>query len=145
MSAQREIGAAWRRIYDLDRVPVAEVNPRDIPRLPGVYAWFSGDAPVYAGKASGKGGLRGRLSKHLATDLDLSRSSLRRNVAEHLLGIPTTVTRQRPTQMTKEDIAVVNAWIHRLALCWLVMPSSETAVTFERQLLGEWMPPLSYR
>jgi hypothetical protein len=127
------------------RLLASDVELRAVPADPGVYAWFRNESPIYAGKASGKEGLRSRLGNHLATGLDLSRSSLRRNVADHLLGIPTEVTRQRPPRVSPEDVAAINGWIHRLSLCWLVLPTADEAVTFERVLLQEWMPPLSRR
>ena len=110
-----------------------------------MYAWFRHSDPIYAGKASGRGGLRERLGKHLGVGLDLSRSSLRRNVAEHLLSIPTSVSRQRPSAMTAEQVSMVNAWIQELELSWLEFPTQAEAVAFERELLHEWMPPLAKR
>jgi hypothetical protein len=103
------------------------------------------ETPVYAGRASGSGGLRERLGKHLGVGTDLSRSSLRRNVAEHLLGIPTAVSRQRPSLVTKDQADQVNAWIDTLDLTWLVFSTPTEATAFERLLLGEWMPLLSKR
>lgn len=129
----------------LARVQARDVAVRSIPGGPGVYAWFKSSDPIYAGKASGKGGLRERLGKHLGVGLDLSRSSLRRNVAEDLLGVPTSASRQRPSAMTSEQASLVNAWIQELALSWLEFPTPAEAVAFERELLREWMPPLSKR
>jgi hypothetical protein len=88
------------RMVELPRRLMPDIEISSIPEKPGVYAWFSFAGPIYAGKASGSGGLRDRLGKHRGVGLDLSRSSLRRNVAEHLLGIPTSVSRQRPSVMT---------------------------------------------
>jgi hypothetical protein len=107
--------------------------------------WFGSDAPVYAGKASGRGGLRDRIGKHLGLGTDLSRSSLRRNVAEHLLGIPTSVSRQRPSAIRTDEADQVNAWISALELAWVEFATPAEAIAFERSLLAEWMPPLSKR
>ena len=87
----------------------------------------------------------GRLAKHLGVGLDLSRSSLRRNVAEHVLNIPTSVTRRRPSSMTLEQVATINAWIRDLEVTWIELPTNAEAIAFERELLREWMPPLSKR
>lgn len=138
-------GPAWTRMVALQRYPCRDIPLKSVPQDPGVYAWFDSDEPVYAGKASGAGGLRGRLSKHLGLSIDLSRSSLRRNVAEHLLGIPTSVSRQRPSLVTAEQVAEINEWIGKLEVAWLISPTSAEAVAFERLLLGEWMPSLSKR
>lgn len=138
-------GPAWTRILGLPRVLVPEIEVRAVPDRPGVYAWFRFSEPIYAGKASGGGGLRERVGKHLGVGLDLSRSSLRRNVAEHVLGVPTSVSRQRPSVMTSEQVSVINEWIRELEVTWLVFPNPGEAVAFERELLLEWMPPLSKR
>jgi hypothetical protein len=130
---------------DLPRLLASAVEKRAIPESPGVYAWYRLADPIYGGKASGIGGLRDRLGKHLGNGLDLSRSSLRRNVAEHLLEIPTSVTRQRPSVMTTGQVAEINAWVGELSVTWLVLPTSKDAIVFERELLAEWMPPLSKR
>jgi hypothetical protein len=129
----------------LPRVLACEIDVRSIPYSPGVYAWFRSSEPVYAGKASGIGGLRDRLGKHLGVGLDLSRSSLRRNVAEHLLDIPTSVSRKRPSVMRSDQVSMINGWIGELEVAWLEFPTPGEAVTFERKLLREWMPPLSKR
>jgi hypothetical protein len=125
------------------RVLVHDIEVKSIPVEPGVYAWFRSGEPVYAGKASGSGGLRERLGKHLEVRLDLSRSSLRRNVAEHLLSVPTAVSRRRPSMMTSDQVSTINEWICELEVAWLTFPTPAEAVAFERQLLHEWMPPLS--
>ena len=132
-------------MVELRRYPCRDVPLKSVPQDPGVYAWFDSEAPVYAGKASGGGGLRDRLGKHLGLGVDLSRSSFRRNVAEHLLGIPTSASRQRPSIVTAEQAAAVNQWIGALEVAWLVFSTSAEAIAFERLLLGEWMPPLSKR
>ncbi len=100
-------GAAWSRITGLPRVRVADIEIKSVPQGPGVYAGFRSEEPINAGKASGSGGLRERLSKHLGIGLDL-RSSLRRNVAEHVLNIPTSVSRQRPSMMTSQQVLTIN-------------------------------------
>lgn len=82
---------------------------------------------------------------HLGVGMDLSRSSLRRNVAEHLLGIPTSASRQRPSVMTNEQVLATNEWIRALEVSWLEFQAAAEAIAFERELLGEWMPPLSKR
>ena len=138
-------GPAWRRILELPRVLVPEIEVRSVPASPGVYAWFRSSEPIYAGKASGRGGLRERVGRHLGIGPDLSRSSLRRNVAEHVLDVPTSVSRQRPSVMTAEQVSRINDWIRELEVTWLEFPTPVEAVEFERELLREWMPPLSKR
>lgn len=126
-------------------VLVTEIELRAVPDGPGVYAWFKSSEPIYAGKASGGGGLRKRIGMHLGVGPDLSRSSLRRNVAEHVLGVPTSVSRQRPSVMSSEQVSKINEWIRELEVSWLEFPIPAEAVAFERELLREWMPRLSKR
>ena len=47
--------------------------------------------------------------------------------------------------MTAQQVSRVNDWIRGLEVSWLELPTSVGAVAFERELLGEWMPPLSKR
>ncbi|WP_436793488.1 hypothetical protein [Actinospongicola halichondriae] len=141
-----EGSTAWQTMLTADRKAAADLDPDTIPTSPGVYAWFRDDAPVYAGRAVAKYGLKGRLKRnHLATGLDLSHSSFRRNVCEHLLGIATSVTRQRPTVMTEEQVSVVNAWIRECDVTWVTFETGDEAKDFEKTLLGDWMPPFSKR
>ena len=99
-------GPLWARIRAQERHPVRALEASDIPSAMGIYVWFRDGEPVYAGRAVATDGLRGRVwRKHMATGLDLSHSSFRRNVCEHILGVPTSVSRQRPTVMTEEQVA----------------------------------------
>ena len=91
------------------RVSYANADP--LPAEPGVYAWFRDGQPVYAGVETGRQGLRGRLRKYRSQGNDLSRSSLRRNMAEHLLGLPITVSHRRPSQVLTDQVNVVNDWL----------------------------------
>lgn len=106
------LGDNWRRLLAAPRVAAATLMAEDLPATPGVYVWLRDGKPVYAGRALTKGGLRTRVGRrHLDTSLDLSHSSFRRTVCEHLLGIPTAVSRQRPSVMTEDQVATVNDWI----------------------------------
>ena len=145
MGPDSALGPAWTRMLELPRMPVRNIEAKSVPAEPGVYAWFRSEDPVYAGKASGSGGLRERLGRHLGVGLDLSRSSLRRNVAEHLLSVPTADSRRRPSIMTSDQVSTINEWIRELEVTWLALPTPADAVELERQLLQEWMPPLSKR
>lgn len=132
-------------MLELPREAVPEVKVRSIPDGPGVHAGFRSGTPIYAGKSCGAGGLRGSVGKQLGVGPDLSRSSLLRNVAEHVLGVPTSVRRRRPSVMTTQQVATVNAWIQELEVAWMGLPAPDEAIAFERERLGEWMPPLSKR
>lgn len=145
MNVDSEAGPAWKQMLQRPRAIGRKIETKSIPESAGVYAWFRSSEPVYAGRAIGSGGLRERLRKHLATGRDLSRSSLRRNVAEHVLGVPTSVSRARPSVMTSDQVVTVNQWIGNLEVAWIEFATPVEAAAFERTLLQEWMPPLSKR
>ena len=92
----------WAALLSAPRLTAATLSSGEIPRSPGVYAWLQDGECVYVGKASN---LRTRLSTHLSTSLDLSRSTLRASVAVKTLGVTRKHTRSRPTVMTPEQIA----------------------------------------
>jgi hypothetical protein len=139
-------GDHWQRLLDAPRSPAGTVGLADLPTSPGVYAWFRDGEPIYAGRALTKGGIRTRVGRrHLDTSADLSHSSFRRNVCEQLLGIPTGVSRRRPSVMTVEQVAAVNEWIASCEVAWITFDDAEEAKAFERVLLAEWKPPLSKR
>lgn len=124
----------------------ADLAKDEVPTSPGVYAWYHTAEPVYSGRAIGKDGLQGRIwANHLKTGNDLSRSSFRRNVCEYLGIAPTSTTRLRPTVMTPEDVARVNAWIRECHVAWIEFAADTEASGFEIALHAEWMPPLSKR
>lgn len=130
----------WDVVLRQPRRPAAEVRRSDIPHGPGVYAWFRGDDCVYVGKASD---LRSRLSTHLGTSLDLSRSTLRSWVAVREIGISRADTRRRPTIMTSEQVAIVTSWIRACDLAWVLAASQEDAALLESRLLAAWRPPIN--
>lgn len=140
------MGPLWTAMNTRQRQPANELSRRDVPQAPGVDAWYHDDEPVYAGRALGTSGLRGRVwANHLATGADLSRSSFRRNVCEHLAIAPTSTTRIRPSVMKESEVAAVNEWVRSCEFAWTVCGTSDEASRLERELLAEWKPPLSRR
>jgi len=128
------------------RRAAASLTRNGIPTRAGVYAWYRDSEPVYSGRALGRDGLQGRIWKnHLKTSKDLSRSSFRRNVCEHLGIAPTSRTTVRPTLMTAADIEPVNRWIRECEVAWIECQSADEAEDLEKALHAEWMPPLSRR
>jgi hypothetical protein len=128
------------------RHAAAELKSSDVPETVGVYAWYHDGEPIYAGRAIGVEGLHGRVWKdHLAKGPDLSRSSFRRNVCDHLGIADTTVTKSRPTRLTADDVEPVNRWILGCEVAWIEFVTVKEARDFEKRLLVEWMPPLSRR
>ena len=95
-------GNLWQRMNNQPRRSAASIARNDVPAQPGVYAWYRDGVAVYSGRALGAEGLKGRIwGNHLKTGEDLSRSSFRRNVCEHLGIAPTSTTTIRPTVMTE--------------------------------------------
>jgi len=137
-------GDLWEWMNAQPRRAAASLTGKDIPTRPGVYAWYREAEPVYSGRALGGDGLHGRIWKnHLKTGNDLSRSSFRRNVCEHLGIAPTSKTTVRPTLMTAADVELVNRWIRGCHVAWIECQSAAEAEALERELHAEWMPPLS--
>ena len=79
----------------------------------------------------------------MAKGPDLTRSSFRRNVGEHLGIANTTVSRIRPTRLSATEVEPINAWIRDCEVAWIEFDSVEGAKGYELGLLAEWMPPLS--
>lgn len=115
------------------------------PTAPGVYAFYRGGAAVYVGRAVTESGIRSRLRTHTATGVDLSHSSFRRNVAEHLGVAPTSVTRARPPQLTLEQVEPVNKWISGCTIRWVEATTVDEARQLEEDMKAEWKPPLTKR
>jgi hypothetical protein len=131
---------------DMPRHVAARLSERDIPSTPGVYAWYRDAQPIYSGRAIGRHGIRTRIwSDHLKTGSDLSRSSFRRNVCEHLGIAPTSKTKARPTLMTAVEVEPVNQWILGCEVAWIECGSPAEAETLEKMLHAEWTPSLSRR
>lgn len=131
---------AWQEIRRVARVPASALSPRDIPTSPGVCVWFHGDEPVYIGEAGGEFGLRQRLMDHLATGSDLSRSTLRATIAVVELGVDRSTARARPSVLTADQIAAVNAWLSSCEVGWIECSTSSDAHAMKRTLLNSWRP-----
>jgi len=130
----------WDAVLARPRQSAATVQRGDLPKAPGVYAWFRDGECVYLGKASN---LRSRLGTHLGTSLDLSRSTLRSWVAVRELNLTREYTRRRPTVMTDGQVAIVTQWIRGCDLAWITTASSADATSLEDQLLAAWRPPIN--
>lgn len=140
------MGPLWKLMSDQPRLAASMMTSSNVPKSYGVYAWFRDGGPVYAGRAVGAQGLHERVWRnHMATGADLSRSSFRRNVCDHLSVADTSVTKVRPTLLTADDVEPVNAWIRECEVSWIEFETVNEAKDFERRLLAEWMPPLSRR
>ncbi|WP_411910658.1 GIY-YIG nuclease family protein [Actinotalea sp. M2MS4P-6] len=133
----------WDEVRAITRRPVEGLSARDIPNAPGVYVWFREGEPVYVGEARGAGGLRGRLRAHLATGVDLSRSTLRASVAVKELGISRAHARSRPSHVTPDQVEAVNRWLRSCDLGWVTCDTADGAHELEARLRAEWLPPLN--
>lgn len=139
-------GTWWEQMDSQSPQAVAGLDPATVPPAPGVYAFYRSGEPVYVGRAIASGGLRRRLkNQHLKTDNDLSWSAFRRNVAEHLGIAPSTVTKQRPPQLTDDQVAPINDWVAGCQVRWIACASEKEASDLEVALKNEWKPPLTKR
>lgn len=132
-------GPSWDRVYQQQRQWGREVGESSISARSGVYAWFRDGTCVYSGRAVGGTGLRRRIwNGHLGTVPDLSRSSFRRNLCEHLGIAASPVTRQRPTRMTASQIDPDKRSIRECGVAWIECRTEHEAKAFEQALLAEF-------
>lgn len=59
------------------------------------------------------------------------------------LGVDRTTARRRPTVMTAEDTAIVNAWLRECELGWIECQTAVETHALESALRSEWLPPLN--
>ncbi|MEU4455264.1 GIY-YIG nuclease family protein [Nocardioides sp. NPDC023903] len=130
----------WAALLSATRFATGTLSRGEIPRSPGVYAWFHDGECVYVGKASN---LRRRIGTHLSTSLDLSRCTLRASVAVKTLGVTRKHARSRPTVMTVEEIAVVTAWFATAEVNWLECETRDEAHALKGRLLESWTPEMN--
>jgi hypothetical protein len=130
----------WAALLSATRFATDTLSRGEIPRSPGVYAWFHDGECVYVGKASN---LRTRIGTHLSTSLDLSRCTLRASVAVKTLGVTRKHARSRPTVMTVEEIAVVTAWFATAEVNWLECETRDEAYALKGRLLESWTPEMN--
>jgi len=124
--------ARWKALLAEPSRLVADLVKLDLPSAPGVYLWRHKGRPVYVGQSSN---LQRRIwQHHLGRGANLGASSLRRNVAELVLGIPTTATRRGRTRLVPADVDVVSRWLQSCELSWQLAASSTDAVELERAL-----------
>lgn len=136
----------WDRMHAQPGHRVAGFDPDVVPAQPGVYAFYRDGEPVYVGRAIASGGLQRRLkTQHLKTGNDLSWSAFRRNVAAHLGIAPSTVTTQRPPQLSDEQVAPVNEWVGGCEVRWIACSTEAEATQLEIDLKNERKPPLTKR
>lgn len=133
----------WDELLAAPRHNPRELIARNITTDKGVYMWVRGGLPIYAGRAKGKAGLQDRLKAHLATGLDLSRSTFRSWVAVTVLDIDRSTTRQRPSVMTVAQVQQVNEWVSRCQVGWITRATAAEVIQFEKTLLNAWKPPLN--
>ena len=136
----------WARMDSQAGYPVRGFDPSLVPSQPGVYAFYRDGKPIYVGRAIASGGLQRRLkAQHLKTGNDLSWSAFRRNVAEHLGIASSTVTKQRPPQLTEDQVAPVNDWVAGCEIRWIACATEDEAAQLEVDLKNERKPPLTKR
>lgn len=122
------------------RHPLTELGGGSLPALPGVYALWRDDAPVYVGKAKS---LVSRLGKaHRGRGVSMTNSALRRNVAEYL-GIATANDIKTGRPVTRAEADRVNAWLDGCLASWLTVDSEDAALRLEDAFKREWLPPLT--
>lgn len=131
----------WATMNARRRLAVPDLTRTDLPKAPGVYAFYRDGKAVYVGKATMP---RDRVWKrHCGGGKSMRSSAFRRNVAQHL-GIASADDiyrgRYRPSTI---DLERVRAWIEECELAWMATESEPDAVALEAALKSEAMPPLT--
>ena len=142
-SKGREIGPLWAAMHRRPRRDLATLVRGDVPTASGVYALYRDGQAVYIGKASS---LKTRFwGNHMSTHPDLTKSALRRNVAEHLAIAPAGEIKARRYHPTEIELGRIAAWIRRCSVAWIECESAAAAADLETAMKAEWMPPLTKR
>jgi len=125
------------------RVLSATASRSSFPDAPGVYAWYREGTAIYVGKAST---LRGRVGgAHLSSSGDLTKSALRRNVAEHLAIASAADIKAKRVRPEASAVASVNAWVRDCEIAWIECESPAEAADLEDRMKREWRPMLTRR
>jgi excinuclease UvrABC nuclease subunit len=117
------------------------VSAKQLPKDPGVYAWYRNGQRIYVGKATS---LQTRVGRnHLGKGRSLGTSAFRRNVAEHLgLGFAAEIKDGRRV-FDVQEILLINTWIGACEVAWIVCGSEADACKLEDSLKEEFLPPLT--
>jgi hypothetical protein len=138
-------GAEWEELLAAPRASPGALRaqgPTGLPTAPGVYVWSHGEEIVYTGRATGASGLRGRVwSDHLSTRPDLSKSTFRRWVAVHELGV--TRADAKNHRFAAHEVAAVNAWVDSCRIGWIERETKRDARRLEHGVLSVWEPPFN--
>jgi hypothetical protein len=122
---------------------MATLRAPAIPESPGVYALYLAGTRIYVGKADC---LRDRVWKsHSGRGAVMTKSALRRNVAE-LIGIAAAADiKARRYQPSPEQVAVVREWLDGCDVAWVERETKRAAKTLEDDMKDEYKPRLTKR
>ncbi len=134
-------GLLWDNMSRENRRSASDLRQAEIPKEPGVYAWFREGLPIYVGKASS---LRRRVGgNHLGKGVCLTGSAFRRNVAEHL-GIATSADiKAKRREISRKEADAIGIWISNCQVTWIVCDSEFDACSLEDRMKQEYQPPLT--
>src|SRR5690348_8158660 len=109
------MGPFWRALNAEKRFRAGELSSANIPKRPGVYAWYEQGRAIYVGKASD---LRTRLGAHLSRGMSLGNSAFRRNIAEEMKIATARDIKSKARTLTKIEVARVTERAHACFLAW---------------------------
>jgi len=136
-------GRLWDRMDRQRRRRARLLNASDVPRSPGVYAWYRQGGAVYIGKADE---LHGRAwGDHMGNGASMGSSAFRRNVAERLGFGSSADIKDKRVRLSPIQLAEVRSWILRCSVAWIECRTIAEAVELEKAMKREWMPPLTKR
>ena len=143
MSPDPSRGRLWDAMDARPRLRAGHLRAIDVPRTPGVYAWYRRGRAVYVGKADE---LRGRAwSNHMGQSSTMGSSAFRRNVAEYLgFGTPADI-KAKVVRLSPDQLAAVRAWILGCSVAWIECRTITEAKKLESHMKTESIPPLTKR
>ena len=129
----------WAQMRALPRVFSANLAAIDVPAEPGIFVWFREGEPVQIGAATGRGGLRRRLSGPPA-----ARSDAPLQVTSTSDRLRTGIARLRASLTNAKHQEKLDAWIAECSVAWKILPDAASAKAAHRELLKDW-DPLAHR
>ena len=122
----------WQHMNAQPRRPASALGV--IPTSPGVYALYRDGAQDYVGKAERRG-LRRRIGDHTKrSSASMTKSAMRRNVAEHLgIATPADIYNKQYV-LTADEANRVGDWISEGEFAWIECSTPAEAEALENAL-----------
>jgi excinuclease UvrABC nuclease subunit len=132
---------SWAQMDKAARTSIQELQKRDIPNSPGVYALYREGERMYIGKATS---LRSRIGgQHGGKGASMTNSALRRNICQLLEIASAANIKAGRYRTTSADAGRVSDWLQGCAFAWIECASPVDALALETSMRAEFKPPLN--